>query len=156
MQNKYVKISMGLDRNIPTYIWQTKTGRHGIEIESKIRASKYLLEVLEIKEERWFKLCLSEELRRLGNNAPAEWIRDLKGALVEAGETLGLTMRGAAKTYIEGKLKRAVITRMEQEVQEKWSRIQRYCKEYQYMKIELRQYWGDPRYKGRAKSNRPG
>lgn len=39
VQNKYMKMSTGLDRNISTYIWQMEAGRPDIEIESKIRIS---------------------------------------------------------------------------------------------------------------------
>lgn len=40
-----------------------KSGRENIEIRARIRACKYLLEIMKMEKDRWPKICLKEEIK---------------------------------------------------------------------------------------------
>lgn len=47
MQNRYVKMALGINSNTPNYIWRMETGTYRLETGNMRRASKYLLEIEE-------------------------------------------------------------------------------------------------------------
>ena len=73
LQDKFVKMAMGISRNTPNYIWKLEAERRSMEVEMRRRASKYILEVCEMKEGRWPKICLREELRGISKGQPSQW-----------------------------------------------------------------------------------
>lgn len=42
LQGKYLKMAMGISGNTPDYIWKMEAGRKGLEIESRMRAMRYV------------------------------------------------------------------------------------------------------------------
>lgn len=54
-----------------------ESGRKGIEIETKKRPSRYLLETIEKSEERWPKAVRTEEIRVTFNKKPIKWGKDV-------------------------------------------------------------------------------
>ncbi|XP_033218123.1 uncharacterized protein LOC117173592 [Belonocnema kinseyi] len=71
LQGRYMKMIMGLDRQTPAYICRLESGKTKVEVEARRRAGSYLLEIMDIGEERWPKACLLEEIRGLENNNPS-------------------------------------------------------------------------------------
>ena len=47
-----------------------------MEIETRKRAAKYIVEMLKMKEDRWPKVCLREEIRAIINRNPSQWGRE--------------------------------------------------------------------------------
>ena len=142
-------MAMGLDRNTQDYIWKMESGSASIEIEARERAIKYLLEILDMGEHRWPKICMMEELRGLRNGNPSKWGKNLKETLRNVGDekTIDWLCRGIRREAMEKNLKRGIITRRNQETQGNWSRIEKskYCKNYGTWKktVGREKYWED-------------
>ena len=85
-QGKFVKMLLGVARNTLDYIWKLEAGKRSVEIETRRRAAKYIVEILKMKEDRWPKVCLREEIRRIINRNPSQWRREFKQALEEVGD----------------------------------------------------------------------
>lgn len=60
---KNTRDTMGLNSNIPEYLWKTEAGRNRLDVGSKERAGKCMMQILRMDEERWPKICLKEEVR---------------------------------------------------------------------------------------------
>ena len=75
------------------------------EIEARRRAGKYLVEVLKMKEGRWSKVCLREELRGIVNGNPSRWGVEFQDAMrgVADGRTVDLMWSGAEGVRLIGK-----------------------------------------------------
>ena len=58
IQGNYVKRALGLDRNTPSYIWRVEAGRNSLEIETRKRAGRYLIKILEMGRNKWPAKCL--------------------------------------------------------------------------------------------------
>ena len=82
LQGKFVKMA----RNTPDYIWKLEAGKQSVEIETRRRAAKCIVEILKMKEYRWPKVCLREEIRGIINRNPSQWGREFKQALEEVGD----------------------------------------------------------------------
>lgn len=91
-QGKYVKMIMGLSQNTPNYIWRMESGRRSVEIETRKRTSKYLLEILNMHEDRLPKKCLMEEIRGIKNSNPSRWGKTFKKALEDVGDGTTLNL----------------------------------------------------------------
>ena len=76
LQGKFVKMALGLARNTPDYIWKLEAGKRSVEIETRKREAKYIVEMLKMKEDRWPKVCLREEIRAIINRNPSQWGRE--------------------------------------------------------------------------------
>lgn len=59
--SRLVKMAMGLNANTPTYIWRAESGNTELEVETRRRASLYLIRIMEMEEERLPKVCLKED-----------------------------------------------------------------------------------------------
>ena len=80
------------------------------------RASKYILEVCEMKEGRWPKICLKGELRGISNGRPSQW--GAKGE--EAIEAVGSgTVMDSMYNFIRGKGNNETIKRLLEEGNER-------------------------------------
>ena len=71
MQGKLVKMALGAARNTSDYIWKLEAGKRTVEIETRRRAAKYIVEILKMKEDRWPKVFLREEIRGIINRNPS-------------------------------------------------------------------------------------
>lgn len=63
VQNRYVKMELGLNRNTPDYVWKMEAERSSLEIGNSKRASSYLLEIGKMGENRRPRVCLKEDVR---------------------------------------------------------------------------------------------
>ena len=70
-QVKFVKIALGVARNTPDCISKLEAGKRSAEIETRRRAAKYIAEILQMKEDRWLKVCL-REFRGIINRNPSQ------------------------------------------------------------------------------------
>ena len=73
MQGRFIKMALGVARNTPDYLWKLEAGKRSIEIEAQRRAGAYIVGVLKMKEGRWPKVCLNEEIRGIINGNPSRW-----------------------------------------------------------------------------------
>ena len=55
LQGKFGKIALEVARNTPDYIWKLEAGKRSVEIETRRRAAKYIVEILKMKYGRWLK-----------------------------------------------------------------------------------------------------
>lgn len=86
IQNRYIKMTMGLNQNTPGYIWRMEAGKHSLEITARKRPSKFLTNVLELGKERWTYICLRKELRGILNGNRLKWGEELEKAMNEVGD----------------------------------------------------------------------
>ena len=134
LQGKFVKMAMGISRNTPNYIWKLEAGR-SMEMKMRRRASKYILEVCEMKEGRRPKICLKGELRGISNGQPSQWGAKIEEAIEEVGSG---TVIDSMYNCIRGKGNNETIKRlleegnerkMEQDTQGDWVKVDKstYC-----------------------------
>lgn len=126
LQAKYVKMAMGISKNTPDYIWKMEAGRKGLGLETKMRAMRYLRELLVKEDKRWNKAALREEIRIVLNGKPTRWGRSLKKCLEQAGDgaTLRMIWEKADPEIIDSRLKRILTILEDQEQQLNWVKIQ--------------------------------
>ena len=149
LQGKFVKMTMGMSRNTPNYIWKLEAGSKSMEVEMR-RANKYILEVCEMKEGRWPKIRLKEELRGISNGQPSQWGAKFKEAIEEVGSG---TVMDLMYDFIRGKGNNETIKRlleeenerkMEQDTQRDWVKVDKstYCGFYKEIKkgVEIEKY----------------
>ena len=86
MQEKLVKIALGVARNTPDYIWKLEAGLRSVEVETRRRAAKYVVEILKMKEDRWPKVCMREEILGIINRNPSHWRREFKRSWEKIGD----------------------------------------------------------------------
>lgn len=147
LQGRYTKAAMGLNRNTPAYIWRMEAGKGSVELESREMAGRYLIKIIKMKEERWPKVCLREELRELENKYPSKWGKSLKKAFEEVGdgEGLGWLASGEMTKEIGIKLREGIKTKRDQEIQQNWGKIEgsHFCKIYKNLKEHANReaYW---------------
>lgn len=125
VQSRYTKMAMGLNVNTPAYIWMMEAGRGSVEIETRARAGKYLVEIMKMEEGRWPKICLREELRGLKNNYASKWGRTVKKAFDEVGDGEGLELLANGKiSEAKEKIEEGIRTKSDQEIQLRWAKIE--------------------------------
>lgn len=157
VQNRYVKMAMGVRSNTPNYIVRMEAGMNSLEMVARKRASSYILEVINMGRERWPNICLREELRGVINGNPSVWGKELREAFQEVGDGIGIRLLAENKSREEiGKrLEENIKIKLEQEIQEDWGRIDRskYCKNYKDWKVEIgrEKYWESNRWNGFVK-----
>lgn len=91
VQGRYVKMALGLHHlhlhvNTPNYIWEMEADRDKIGVNSFIRAGRYLIEIGRMKESRWPRICLKEEIRALENGEPTKWGKVMAKAFERVGD----------------------------------------------------------------------
>ena len=154
-------MAMGISRNTPNYIWKLKARRRSMEVEMRRRTNKYILEVCEMKEGRWPKICLKEELRGIINGQPSQWGAKVKEAIEEVGSG---TLMDLMYDFIRGKGNNETVKRlleegnerkMEQDTQGDWVKVDKstYCGFYKEIKkgVEIEKYWDESKYTGLTK-----
>lgn len=138
-----------------------ESGKQSFEIEGRIRAANYLIEIFIMTDERWPKICLREEIRGLKNRNPSPWGAELQKALklVGVGETINLIWEGFKTGNFSEKIRENLLTgveiRTEQLIQQDWNKIDRskYCGNYKNWKcfVGKEEYWGDKNFKATEK-----
>lgn len=110
MHERYVKMALGINVNTPSYIWKMEAGRHDMEVEGLKRAGRYLMDIGDMGEERWPKVCLREELRGIKNRFGSKWGDGVVKALsnVGDGESIDMLLVKEDKGRLMGFLKRGV------------------------------------------------
>ena len=156
VQARYVKMAMGLNMNTPNYIWRMEAGVGGIEIEMWKRAANYLVEIMRMPDERWPKKCLREEARGILNGNPTKWGKEMEKAMKEVGEgAIWEIIREGNAKELEKKVERGIKTKIDQEIQVDWSKIEKsqFCEEYKNRKLNIgmEKYWEDKELKGKTK-----
>lgn len=73
MQNKLLRMALGVRRNTPGYIVQKETRSETIEMVVKERIWRYIAKIIRMDENRWPKICLREEIRGVLNKNPTKW-----------------------------------------------------------------------------------
>uniref|UniRef100_T1IKG2 Reverse transcriptase domain-containing protein n=1 Tax=Strigamia maritima TaxID=126957 RepID=T1IKG2_STRMM len=72
---RYMKMSIQISRNCPDYIWLMELGMHELKITTMKRVLKYVMEIANMDDYRWPKVCLrilvSEEVQK------SRWRQDL-------------------------------------------------------------------------------
>lgn len=146
-QGRYIKMIMGLDTNTPDYIWRLESGRNRIATQAWTRATRYLVQVGKMGEERWPKICLKEELRAIQNNTASRWGKELKKAFSEVGDgTILEELRiGDLMEQNAEHLQNAERVKNEQDTQLDWIRVDRskYWERYKDIKTRVgrEEYW---------------
>lgn len=154
VQNRFVKMVLGLDRNTPAYIWRTESDRRKIGVQARKRAGMYIIDIAKMSDERWPKICLKEEIRNIGNRNPSEWGKEFQKALHEVGNgiTLQLLQTNSDIELIKERMGEDNKIRIEQNYQEDWAGIEKstYCDKYKYRKNQIGQekYWNECSAKG--------
>ena len=90
-----------------------------------------------MEEDRWPKICLREEIRRILNRNPTKRGKEFKMAMDEVGEGgLWETIKNGNKEELEEKIERSLRIKRDQEIQHDWNRIDKskFCKEYKNRK----------------------
>ena len=136
---RYVKMAMGVNRNTLSYIWRMEAGVRRVGTELWKRAANYLVEVVEMNNDRWPKKCLREEIRGILNRNPSKWGKQLMNAMDEVGEG-GIWNCISKGNFDElaNRMKIGMNTKIDQEIQLDWSKIGRskFCAGY--IRIEKR------------------
>lgn len=157
IQGRYVKMALGLNRNTPSYIWEMEAGRSRLEIDSLRRAGKYLLDIGKMKEDRWPRLCLKEELRGIKNNNATKWGRTIVRAMegVGDGESLDRFLFEKERETLAKNLERDIRVKRDQGLQKNWNKIDKsnYCKDYRDWKREpgREKYWEKKGWSGETR-----
>lgn len=158
MKGRGVKMAMGLNINTPGYIWRMESGRNRAIVETRRRLCGYILKIIKMGEERWPRICLSEELRWIKNREPTKWGSELKAAWDEVGEGELLNImldKEMNISKIMEKLANGIRIKEEQEVQKDWENVDksRYWDKYKNIKskVEEEEYWEDKNLKGKIK-----
>ena len=148
VQGRYTKMSMGLNINTPDYIWRAEAGAKGAGIYGRERASRYVLNILGMGDERWPKICLREELRGLGNQEPSRWGKEMKDAWEEAGsgEIIKMMREEQPLDEIRKKMDEALNILKNQEIQKGWEKIDK--SEYWGRYKDIKESWGIEKYWG--------
>ena len=105
MQGRLVKMVLGVARNTPDYLWKLEAGKRSIEVEAERRAGAYIVEVLKMKEGKWPKVCLKEEIRGIINGNPSRSATEFTDAIREVadGRTVELIRAGTGRVEIREK-----------------------------------------------------
>ncbi|OXU16730.1 hypothetical protein TSAR_015286 [Trichomalopsis sarcophagae] len=153
-------MGMGLNNNTPGYLWRREAGRHSLEIETRKRASKYLLHVLGMGKETRPRICLKEELREILNKNQSKWGGELERAMEEVGDQTLIKLMYECKNEeelaeIKDRLERGLRIKLEQEIQRDWEKIEKsnYCPDYKNWKEDLgkERYWENKEISGFVK-----
>lgn len=83
MQGRYCKMTLGVAKNTPSYIWRRELDVLEIKYIVRERACRYIKNVLSMEDNRWPKICLREEMRALLNNSPTKWGNEVAKVLIE-------------------------------------------------------------------------
>lgn len=148
-------MAMGLAQNTPDYIWSAR--RRSLNVEGRTRAFKYVLDILQMDPSRWSYKSLREDVRGILNGVPTRLGKLMKAALDEVGD--GQTLRSIwDKENLEvivGRLKENLKTKVEQEIQRDWGRIDtsRYSPSYQLLVdgFSRADYWDNKSIGGNVK-----
>lgn len=157
VQGRYVKMAMGVNRNTPSYIWEMEAGRSRLEIDSLKRAGKYILDIGKMKEDRWPRMCLREEVRSIRNNKATKWGEQVKKALegVGDGESLDKFLVEGEREKLRKNIEKGARTKLDQGLQKNWGKIEssKYCRDYGEWKKEpgREKYWGRNNWSGETR-----
>lgn len=80
-QARFVKMAMGVAKNTPNYIWRIESGRFSTKSMARMRAGRYILDILALEKDRWPVICLREEVRGILNGNPSRWGKELNRGL---------------------------------------------------------------------------
>ncbi|XP_043477868.1 uncharacterized protein LOC122508520 [Leptopilina heterotoma] len=159
LQGKYTKMSMGLAKNTPDYIWKLEAGRRSIEIEAFKRSINFMIKIYKMEENRWVRKCLMEEIRAIKNNNPSKWGKDLERCLKSLGDGQIINQLWDRKPVeeVEARVRQLIKVKLEQDVQTDWSKVDKssFCEYYKSIKegINMEVYWGR---KDMSKSQKEG
>ena len=149
--------AMGLNSNIPDYIWKTEAGERSLEVEARRRAASYVVKIQEMEENRWPKIFLREEIRGMINTEATEWGKSVLEAWSEVGDgrTAKIIWEEGCNDDIEEQLSKEIWTKAEQEIQQDRGKIERseywtYYKEW-IPDINGGDYWKNQETDGRIK-----
>ncbi|CAD6239434.1 GSCOCG00008685001-RA-CDS [Cotesia congregata] len=122
MQGRYAKMALGVARNTPMYIWRVELGLESIEYTCRKRAIKYWEDILAMKEGRWPKACLMEEMRCIINNRPTKWGCKVIERLeeMEAVEVCRWIWEGGKEEVVIMKLKEDLDNWWKQKLEKEW------------------------------------
>lgn len=145
---RYVKMSMGLSVNTPDYLWRLESGNRSLGIHIMKRATTYLLDIIEMRDERLPKICLREEARNLENNVPSKWGLEFRKAIEEVGiglDNIIVEIKKGNSDRLRELFIECIERKTEQEIQNDWSNVDKskYAKNYKYIKDNFLQenYW---------------
>ncbi|XP_057332067.1 uncharacterized protein LOC130671937 [Microplitis mediator] len=83
--SKMVKMTIGVERNTPRYVWRSEMRIKSCRYESRARAITYLQDIVRMGEDRWPGICLREEMRGILNKNSTVWRRKVQEVLREIG-----------------------------------------------------------------------
>ena len=147
LQGKFVKMALGVARDTPDYIWKLEAGKRSVELETRKRAAKYIVEISKMKEDRWPKVCLKEEIRGIINTNPSQWGREFKQALEEVGggKIVGAIWKESEWREVLILLEEGLKRKEEQDTQGDWVKVDKssFCKLYGEIKktVDREKYW---------------
>lgn len=71
LQGNLVKMALGVARNTPDYLWKLEAGRRSVVVRASRRTVGHVVQLLEMKEGRWPKVCLREDVRGILTGNPS-------------------------------------------------------------------------------------
>uniref|UniRef100_T1J8L8 Uncharacterized protein n=1 Tax=Strigamia maritima TaxID=126957 RepID=T1J8L8_STRMM len=74
VNEKYMKMILGLNFNTPDYLWAMELGRNDLECVAMKRVFKYVLHILKMDEKRWPLICLKEMMNPNCNSKFIWWV----------------------------------------------------------------------------------
>ncbi|CAG5107947.1 Protein of unknown function, partial [Cotesia congregata] len=125
MQGRYVKMALGVARNTPMYIWRGEMGVESIQYTIRKRAISYVKDILNMEEDRWPRICLTEEMRAVLNGNPSKWGAQMAGILQnwKAEEVCEWIWKGGRDEEVHIKLMESLSNWWEKELEAEWSKI---------------------------------
>lgn len=125
VQARYCKYTLGVAMNTPGYIWRSELGVRGIKTTARERVCRYMRDVMNMKDERWPKVCLKEECRAIMNNKPSKWGQKVKEMFEEmgVGEVIGWMWRGENGEKVYKRMQEGMNVWIEKERESDWRKI---------------------------------
>ena len=128
-----------------------------MEVETRRRTAKYIVEILKMKEDRLPKVYLREEIRGIIDRNPSQWGREFEQALKEVGDG-----RIVDAIWKESEWKEVLILlgeglkrKEEQDTQGDWMKVDKssFCKFYEEIKktVNRQKYWDKKGINGEIK-----
>ena len=154
IQGRFPSASMGLSRDTPNYIWKLEARKRSIAVEVLRRAGNFVLRIYRMKENRWPRKYLTEEIRALKNDNLYNWGKQLEKALKELGDGLVIKKLWEKRPAreIESRLKELWKIREDQDIQRDWGKLEKstYFNYYKGIKesVAIEAYWRRKNLKG--------
>lgn len=151
---RYCKAALGLAKNTPEYIWRTESSAERWKVSCRRRASKYILDILGMKDRRWPKVCLRETCRGILSGRPSKWGTGLVKALDEmkCSDVIQIIWDKEEAVMIEQRLIAGLNSLMKKMRLEDDKKIMEstFNRRYKFLKtnIETEPYWADSRIPG--------